>query len=73
MTTAPTVCDYATGDQLTGTAHPSLVTASKYAGHEGAVPALCDRGVWRPVAPSEVDQMRRMGWAVRTVYVEVGS
>ena len=64
------IYDCQTGDQLDGTIHAGLVEASLAARHDGAVAALCDQGEWEFVAEGDVAQMRQMGWAVRTVWVE---
>lgn len=65
------VCDYSTGDLLTGTASAELISQSAKV-ETGAVPAYRDvQGVWQYVEPSQQDHYRRqLRETVLTVFVE---
>jgi hypothetical protein len=65
------VNDYQTGAELDGDASETLAARSAEAGDTGAVPAYRDEdGVWQYVRPDEVEQARRQGRDVRTVWVQ---
>lgn len=65
------VTDYDTGSRVHGTASAELVEQSEAASPTGAVPAYRDdAGVWQYVQPSQVEQTRRLGYEVQTVFVE---
>jgi hypothetical protein len=64
------VVSYDTNEPLEGVPSPTLVRESGYAYPTGGVSAYCENGVWQYVAGSRVEDYRRMGCDVVTVYVE---
>ncbi len=65
------VYDYQTGQELAGSPSAGLVLESRSAGGEGVVAAYLDaRKVWQYVHQEDAPGMARMGYLVKSVYVD---